>query len=643
MSKKITNKNIANEVAVEQNPDSILKYIEPLIALGKTDGYITYDDLNKALPINCNEDTYTTVISLLEDFDITVLKTAKQPSSTIEPDGAEVEEKVEDEVLTGATQNATNLYMTKMSNIPLLTKESEINIAKRIEDGKNGILQSTLKIPHALNKIIGLYDEIVNGQILLRDVIEVDALYRDLHTVDDVFAQKEGDVEVDEDVDSEDFDSEDFEEIDETIAQLENEGTISVSVMERALTQHVITCLGRAIDKIQKVLNVVKVNSRDIGSPKILLLLNDVYDEVKAIRLNQNIIGEISTEIIEINKSIIEIEKEIIDIFEFEGVKRDVIFAKVLAGGIDNTKWLESIANGSTKAIENAVAKNREKLDSIAERVAFIKNKHTIIEISDFKSLVASVQKNSRETQKAKKEMIEANLRLVISIVKRYGSKNVSFLDLVQEGNMGLIKAVDKFEYRRGCKFSTYATWWIKQAINRAAIDQGRLIRIPVHMVDDVSKMNKIIRDLRKKLDREPTVKEIAKKMCVPPEKIAKMQRIVTDPVSLEAPIGHDNDNTFGDFIEDKTSTSPFQAALEKDLKKLTRKLLSELTLREERVLRMRFGIDMNRDHTLEEVGEQFDVTRERVRQIEAKALRKLRHPVRSSYLKDYIKSDTDE
>ena len=239
--------------------------------------------------------------------------------------------------------------------------------------------------------------------------------------------------------------------------------------------------------------------------------------------------------------------------------------------------------------------------------------------------------------------MIEANLRLVISIVKRYGSKNVSFLDLVQEGNMGLIKAVDKFEYRRGCKFSTYATWWIKQAINRAAIDQGRLIRIPVHMVDDVSKMNKIIRDFKKKQNREPTVKEIAKKMCISPEKVSKMQRIVTDPVSLEAPIGHDNENTFGDFIEDKSSISPFQSAIEKDLKKITRKLLSELSLREERVLRMRFGIDMNRDHTLEEVGDQFDVTRERVRQIEAKALRKLRHPIRSSYLKDYIKSETDE
>ena len=643
MLKKITNKNTTADNVPEQDPDSILKYIKPLIESGKTDGYITYDDLNKALPVNCSEEIYTTVISFLEDFDITVLKASKSPSSAIEPDGEEVEEKVEDEVFTGATQNATNLYMTKMSNIPLLTKENEINIAKRIEDGKNGILQSTLKIPHALNKIITLYDEILNGQILLRDVIEVDALYRDLHTADDVFIQKDDGVDEDVDSDSEDFDSEDFEEIDETISALENEGTISISVMERALTQHVITCLGKAIERIQKVLTAVKLNSKDISSPKILLLLNDVFDEVKAIRLNQNIIGEISVEIIEINKSIIEIEKEIIDTFELSGIKRDVIFAKILVDGIDSTKWLEGLAKSPVKQIEIAVANNKEKLENITERIAFIKNKHTIIEIAEFKLLVSSVQRNSRETQKAKKEMIEANLRLVISIVKRYGSKNVSFLDLVQEGNMGLIKAVDKFEYRRGCKFSTYATWWIKQAINRAAIDQGRLIRIPVHMVDDVSKMNKIIRDLRKKLDREPTVKEIAKKMCVPPEKISKMQRIVTDPVSLEAPIGHDNDNTFGDFIEDKTSISPFQAALEKDLKKLTRKLLSELTLREERVLRMRFGIDMNRDHTLEEVGEQFDVTRERVRQIEAKALRKLRHPVRSSYLKDYIKSDTDE
>lgn len=644
MSKKISSKNQITDAALEQDPDSILKYIKPLIEIGKTDGYITYDDLNKALPVNCSEEVYVTVISFLEDFDITVLKTPKTSSSVIEPESDDAVEQVEDEVLSGVTQNATNLYMTKMSNIPLLTKESEISIARRIEDGKNGILQSTLKIPHALNKIIAIYDEVVNGQILLRDVIEVDALYRDLHTVDDALIQKDGMEGVDESEEEvEDFDSEDFEEIDETIAQLENEGTISVSVMERALTQHVTTCLGRAIEKIQKVMSIARANSQDISSPRVLLLLNDIYDEVKATRLNQSIIGNISAEIFEINKSIIEIEKEIIDLFELYGIKRDIIFSKVLSQPIDDTKWLESVLKSSNKNVAECALKSKEALENIAERILFIKNKHTIIEIADFKTLVASVQKNSRDTQRAKKEMIEANLRLVISIVKRYGSKNVSFLDLVQEGNMGLIKAVDKFEYRRGCKFSTYATWWIKQAINRAAIDQGRLIRIPVHMVDDVSKMNKIIRDLRKKLDREPTVKEIAKKMCVAPEKIAKMQRIVTDPVSLEAPIGHDNDNTFGDFIEDKSSTSPFQAALEKDLKKLTRKLLSELTLREERVLRMRFGIDMNRDHTLEEVGEQFDVTRERVRQIEAKALRKLRHPIRSSYLKDYIKSDTDE
>ena len=642
MSKKNIAKGVV-DVNLEQDPDLILKWIKPLIESGKTDGYITYDDLNNALPTNCSEDIYVTVISLLEDFDITVLKSSNVISSAIEPDVEEVVEVVDDAVASGPMQNATNLYMTKMSNIPLLTKESEISIARRIEDGKNGILQSILKIPYALSKVVGIYDEIINGQILLRDVIEVDALYRDIHNIDDVFATKV------EDGDSSEMDSENFEDVDsenfeddEDIVQIENEGTISVSVMERALTQHVINSLAKAVEKVQNILNVIKTGG-SISSPKNLLLLNDVFEEIRGIRLNQSVINAICSEIFEINKTIIEIEKEIIEIFELSGIKRDFIFSNILSKDIGDIKWLDGLFASSNKQIALCVQKNSEKLKVVFEKLSFIKNKHTLISVLEFKASVALVQKNSRETQKAKKEMIEANLRLVISIVKRYGSKNVSFLDLVQEGNMGLIKAVDKFEYRRGCKFSTYATWWIKQAINRAAIDQGRLIRIPVHMVDDVSKMNKIIRDLRKKFDREPTVKEIAKKMCVTPEKIAKMQRIVTDPVSLEAPIGHDNDNTFGDFIEDKTSVSPFQAALEKDLKKLTRKLLSELTLREERVLRMRFGIDMNRDHTLEEVGEQFDVTRERVRQIEAKALRKLRHPIRSSYLKDYIKSDTDE
>jgi len=642
MSKKNSGRNKTLDIHNEQDADSLLKYIKPLIETGKTEGFITYDDLNKALPINCDEDTYTTIISFLEDFDISIVKSAKNYTTAIEP---EIPEETDEESFNGSSPTATSLYMNKMSNIPLLTKDNEIKIAKRIEDGRNAILESLLKTPYSLNKIISIYDEISNGTILLRDVVEVDALYRDLNHIEDEFASKFEETDEDEldneNIESEEFDDE-FDDTDERIENIENGGTISISVMEKALIQHVTTSLTKAAEKIQKIIQIAKQNSKDLSSPKTLLLFNDIFEEIKSIRLNQNIINTILNDIFEINKTIIDIEKEVINLFENANIKRDIIFEQILKDSI-HINWLERISAIQNKNIQACINQNKEQLQSLAEKITFIHNKHTIVEVSEFKKLVNLVQKNNRETQKAKKEMIEANLRLVISIVKRYGSKNVSFLDLVQEGNMGLIKAVDKFEYRRGCKFSTYATWWIKQAINRAAIDQGRLIRIPVHMIDDVSKMNKIVRDFKKKFDREPTIKEIAKKMCITPEKVAKMQRIVTDPISLEAPIGHDNENTFGDFIEDKASTSPFQVAVEKDLKKITRKLLGELSLREERVLRMRFGIDMNRDHTLEEVGDQFDVTRERVRQIEAKALRKLRHPIRSSYLKDYIKSDTDE
>lgn len=652
MSKQNGGRNKTLDIHDEKDADSLLKYIKPLIEAGKSEGFITYDDLNKALPINCDEDTYTTIISFLEDFDISIVKSTKSYTSSI-TDGElpEENEEIQDDDIGTSSPTATNIYMNKMSNIPLLTKDNEIKIAKRIEEGRNAILESLLKTPYTLNRIVSIYDEISNGTILLRDVVEVDALYRDLNNIDEnIVDEANGDdsdeIENDENLDDEDYLEEEEDELDEEvnaqIENLENGGTISISVMEKALLQHVTTQLGKATELIQKIVRIAKENPHQLLSAKNLLTFADIFKHIKEIRLNQNVITLVLNEINDISKNIIDIEKEIIDIFETANICRTVIFEKILSLPIEES-WLDAIAKIKDKEIQKCIKNNHEALLKIVEKITFIHNKHTIVSINDFKKLVALIQKNNRETQKAKREMIEANLRLVISIVKRYGSKNVSFLDLVQEGNMGLIKAVDKFEYRRGCKFSTYATWWIKQAINRAAIDQGRLIRIPVHMVDDVSKMNKIIRDFKKKQNREPTVKEIAKKMCISPEKVAKMQRIVTDPVSLEAPIGHDNENTFGDFIEDKSSVSPFQSAIEKDLKKITRKLLGELSLREERVLRMRFGIDMNRDHTLEEVGDQFDVTRERVRQIEAKALRKLRHPIRSSYLKDYIKNDTDE
>lgn len=630
-----------------KDEDSLLKYIKPLIEMGRNEGYITYDDLNKALPFNCDEDTYTTIISFLEDFDINIVKSAKGYNDLpIQDDGdsdSESDLAVEDDVVEiendigGAAPTATNVYMNKMSNIPLLTKENEIKIAKRIEDGRSAIMESLLKTPQALNKIISIYDEISSGTILLRDVVEIDALYRDLNNHDDEISNED---DMDDVLDNEDYAEEDDIE-DTVIENFENTGTISVSIMEKALSQHILNCFEKAADNIQKIIKSTRDDIASFLSSKNLLLFEDIFAQIKAIRLNQNIVNSILNEITEINQDIISIETIIINTFENDGIPRSDIFKHILSIPFSN-EWFDELMKIKNEKIKSSVEKNKVFLKETAEVVATIRSKKTIIDVETFKKQVAFVQKNSRETQKAKQEMIEANLRLVISVVKRYGSKNLAFLDLVQEGNMGLIRAVDKFEYRRGCKFSTYATWWIKQSINRASIDQGRMIRIPVHMVDDISKMNKIIRDFRKKLNREPTAKEIAKKMSITPEKVAKMQRIVTDPVSLEAPVGHDNENTFGDFIEDKSSTSPFQAAIEKDLKKTTRKLLSELSLREERVLRMRFGIDMNRDHTLEEVGEQFDVTRERVRQIEAKALRKLRHPIRSSYLKDYIKQNSE-
>lgn len=651
MSKKHTpNQEYTPPVNIN-DADFLLKYINPLIEAGKVEGFITYEDLNKALPSNCDEDLYASMISFIEDFDIAIVKSTKEYFNDVpefEDDAFVKSDATNQDTITdgendfeASVMTATNLYMTKMSNIPLLTQENEIKIAKRIENGRNAILHSMLKVPYILNKIITIYDEISAGTILLRDVIDVDFLYRDLNKIDGDESEKFMDLDV-ENLDEEDFDDEfEDESVVSDATNIENGGTISISVMEKALTQHVTLVFSKVVEKIHIIIQNIKKNPSNISNPKNLLILDDIFNEIQSIRLNQNIVNVFLNEVNDISKNIVDIEKNIIEIFTSYGVSRDIIFSQILTLPVGYT-WLEDIKLLKKDNIIKCVTDEYEKLKSLLNSMILIQTKQTIVSPSEFQSMVALIQKNNRETQKAKKEMIEANLRLVISIVKRYGSKNVPFLDLIQEGNMGLIKAVEKFEHRRCCKFSTYATWWVKQAISRAAVDQGRLIRIPVHMVDDVSKMHKIIRDFRKKFNRDPSTKEIAKKMCITPEKVSKMQRIVTDPVSLESPIGHDNENTFGDFIEDKSSVSPFQAAVEKDLKKVIRSLLAGLSSREERVLRMRFGIGMSRDHTLEEVGKQFDVTRERVRQIEAKALRKFRHPSRSKALQVYIK-DTEK
>lgn len=626
--------------------------INHLIEKGKNLGFVTVDELNKVFTSDGNsvekmEDT----LSFFDDEGISVRDKSEEEEESggysIDLEVASEEEKEdEEETEIVRSDDPVRLYLKEMGHVGLLSREGEVEIAKRIEEGRDLMTSSLARTPVALKEIIKWYDGLVNEKIMLREILDLDATYskefgKDF--TDDADAQEKDEDYEDEKPKTEEEGATEEAPAAEFASGDEADTSISIITMEAELKPIMMEVFGKAAqyasklvslqqDKLKAALIAKTVDEKALK--KHFQLGNELAELMKRVRISESRIETILSKLYSFNKQIIAIESEFMNLADRHGVSR-AEFLKAYQGNELDAKWLSKMADSKIKGMSKLVKAEAEKIKELRFRIQAIAEEVTL-DVSSFKELVYAVQKGERMSSRAKKEMIEANLRLVISIAKKYANRGLQFLDLIQEGNIGLMKAVDKFEYRRGYKFSTYATWWIRQAITRSIADQARTIRIPVHMIETINKIMRTSRQIVHDMGREPTPEEIAEKLAMPLEKVRKVLKIAKEPMSLENPVGDDEGSSLGDFIEDKNAIQPIDAAILSDLKEVTTRLLSSLTPREERVLRMRFGIGMNTDHTLEEVGQQFSVTRERIRQIEAKALRKLRHPSRSKKLKGF-------
>ena len=612
---------------MEQNPQSQLKL---LVTRGKEQGYLTYAEVNDHLPEDIvDSDQIEDIIQMINDMGIQVVEEApdaddlmlNENSSDTDEDAAEaaaqVLSSVESEI--GRTTDPVRMYMREMGTVELLTREGEIDIAKRIEDGINQVQCSVAEYPEAITYLLEQYDRVEAGEARLSDMItgfvdpnaEEEIAPTATH-VGSELSEEERDDDEDEDEESDDDSADDDNSIDPELAR-EKFGDLRTQY-EKART--VIKAKGRShADAIAEIQNLSDVFKQFRLVPKQFdYLVNNMRTMMDRVRTQERIIMKLCVEICKMPK------KNFITLFTGNETS-ETWFQAALAM---NKPWSEKL-----KDVTEDVQRGLSKLSQIEEETGL-----TIEQVKDINRRMSIGEAKAR---RAKKEMVEANLRLVISIAKKYTNRGLQFLDLIQEGNIGLMKAVDKFEYRRGYKFSTYATWWIRQAITRSIADQARTIRIPVHMIETINKLNRISRQMLQEMGREPTPEELAERMLMPEDKIRKVLKIAKEPISMETPIGDDEDSHLGDFIEDTTLELPLDSATSESLRSATHDVLAGLTAREAKVLRMRFGIDMNTDHTLEEVGKQFDVTRERIRQIEAKALRKLRHPSRSEVLRSFL------
>ena len=612
---------------MEQNPQSQLKL---LVTRGKEQGYLTYAEVNDHLPEDIvDSDQIEDIIQMINDMGIQVVEEApdaddlmlNENSTDTDEDAAEaaaqVLSSVESEI--GRTTDPVRMYMREMGTVELLTREGEIDIAKRIEDGINQVQCSVAEYPEAITYLLEQYDRVEAEEARLSDIItgfvdpnaEEDIAPTATH-VGSELSEEDRDDDEDENEDGDDDNSEDDNSIDPELAREK----FTELRTQYEVTRDVIKAKGRSHkDAIAEINNLSEVFKQFRLVPKQFdYLVNNMRQMMDRVRLQERTIMKICVELSKMPK------KNFITLF---------------TGNETSPTWFEA-ALAMKKPWGEALKQNEEEIQRFVQKLVQIEAE-TGLTIEQVKDINRRMSIGEAKARRAKKEMVEANLRLVISIAKKYTNRGLQFLDLIQEGNIGLMKAVDKFEYRRGYKFSTYATWWIRQAITRSIADQARTIRIPVHMIETINKLNRISRQMLQEMGREPSPEELAERMLMPEDKIRKVLKIAKEPISMETPIGDDEDSHLGDFIEDTTLELPLDSATSESLRSATHDVLAGLTAREAKVLRMRFGIDMNTDHTLEEVGKQFDVTRERIRQIEAKALRKLRHPSRSEVLRSFL------
>ncbi len=593
-------------------------------------GFITHEELNKSLGKRnlSNENLEQAFIHILNESIVLVekksdYKVLKKKDSSSKEEGKTIEK----------SDDPIRMYLREMGGVELLSREGEIAIAKRIEAGKDVMLNALSQSPITAQQFFEWNTKLQNDEILVREIIDIDTNYMEDEDTGQSAKQKKSDTGNEEGEEQNTNSNDDDDEFNPTLAAMETEIKPKVLQTVHNLTKEYNKLIKYQKEKLDCVLNSqVFSTSKEKNYKKIV---DDILENIKSLQLSPSVLEELVQKHYAENKKIISLEGNLLRLAIDAKISRDE-FIKFYIGNEINPN-LKSFLD-TNEVWKKFFQKNKDEFRNIRERLIEISHKLGI-SVTDFKKLVSRVQKGEKESRIAKKEMVEANLRLVISIAKKYTNRGLQFLDLIQEGNIGLMKAVDKFEYRRGYKFSTYATWWIRQAITRSIADQARTIRIPVHMIETINKIVRTQRLILSEFGREATPEELAKKLRMPLEKVRKVLKISKEPVSLEKPVGDEEDSSLGDFIEDTKALAPLEQAIKSNLSEATTKILSTLTPREERVLRMRFGVGMNTDHTLEEVGLQFSVTRERIRQIEAKALRKLKHPSRSKQLKSFLES----
>ncbi len=656
-------KNTKKEDAATSKEDAQVQQaiVRKLLAMGKARGYITYDELNAILPAEeFSPEVIDAAIGALASADISVVE-EETPMDPVESPEGFVAEETEN---VGRSDDPVRMYLREMGNVELLSREGEIEIAKRIEAGRETVISALCESPLVMKEILSWRDELDAGTLLLREIIDLDATYGAGNengefsgvgmpiASDRPVAKIEEKIEAaeEEEESKEGKDGEEGEEGEEgTTAEAEedpeeDDGSISLLAMENALKPQILETLDQ-FAKISKKMRILQEKrlTRSFGEGRYSKddekayqkLHRELVELMMGMRFTIYRVELLILKLYDINKRLMTLEGRLMRLAENRKVNRKIFLENYIGNELDPT-WLKRMEERTDKGWKEFVTKDKPEIDEIRAEIAQMAGAAGL-DIGEFKRMIMAVQKGERETNRAKKEMIEANLRLVISIAKKYTNRGLQFLDLIQEGNIGLMKAVDKFEYRRGYKFSTYATWWIRQAITRSIADQARTIRIPVHMIETINKIVRTSRQMLHEMGREPTPEELAERLVMPLDKVRKVMKIAKEPVSLETPIGDEEDSHLGDFIEDKNAVLPLDAAIQSNLRETTTRILASLTPREERVLRMRFGIGMNTDHTLEEVGQQFSVTRERIRQIEAKALRKLKHPSRSRKLRSFL------